>query len=191
MANGMLSIAVLCREDYLYRKIELELSGLARCRRVGADEDAGWADAALVELSCGGVKASVPMLTMSYDGEADIALPFRLGTLYAAINALIEAREIALVPDEYGTKIAGRYVQLTEVELLLLRALYRRGGGFATREELVGEVWGDKVGKSALNVYIHYLRKKLEVAGGDGVIICSRKLGYAIDKRYLGGTRND
>jgi DNA-binding response OmpR family regulator len=34
-----------------------------------------------------------------------------------------------------------------------------------------------------LNVYVHYLREKLE--DGKKIIISSRKLGYKIDERYL------
>ena len=37
-----------------------------------------------------------------------------------------------------------------------------------------------------INVYIHYLREKLELCG-EKIIIASREAGYRIDKRFLGG----
>ena len=43
--------------------------------------------------------------------------------------------------------------------------------------------------EGVLNVYVHYLREKLE-RGGEKIIISSRGLGYKIDEKYLqtGGT---
>ena len=52
-------------------------------------------------------------------------------------------------------------------------------------------VWGDGADGGVLNVYIHYLREKLE-AGGEKIILSSRKQGYKIVEKYLknGGKRD-
>jgi DNA-binding response OmpR family regulator len=42
---------------------------------------------------------------------------------------------------------------------------------------------GDK-GEGLINVYVHYLREKLEV-GGEKIINSSRKNGYAIDEKFI------
>ena len=39
--------------------------------------------------------------------------------------------------------------------------------------------------EKTVNVYIHYLREKLE-SGGEKIIISSRNMGYKIDSKYLG-----
>jgi len=73
-------------------------------------------------------------------------------------------------------------VTLTDVEYRLFSALFSRDG-FVKREELTRLVWGDSAGDGVLNVYIHYLREKLE-ADGERVILSSRREGYSIDGKY-------
>ena len=46
------------------------------------------------------------------------------------------------------------------------------------------DVWGDECEGGVLNVYIHYLREKLETEG-EKIIFSTRKMGYKIDKKYL------
>ena len=45
---------------------------------------------------------------------------------------------------------------------------------------------GDDADGGILNVYVHYLREKLEKRG-EKIIISSRKSGYKIDEKYLKG----
>ena len=53
------------------------------------------------------------------------------------------------------------------------------------REEILSTVWGGEADSGVINVYIHYLREKLEVCG-EKIILSSRKCGYKIDEKYLG-----
>lgn len=76
-----------------------------------------------------------------------------------------------------------REIKLTELERLLFMKLYERRGGFVSREELFS-VFAEGASESMLNVYIHYLREKLEL-DGEKVILSSRKLGYRINEKFF------
>jgi len=81
-------------------------------------------------------------------------------------------------------------IKLTEVEARLLDCLLSAGGEYVDRATLTSSVWGEGANEGVLNVYIHYLREKLE-ARGEKIILSSRKLGYKIDAKYLEGVRED
>ena len=57
-------------------------------------------------------------------------------------------------------------------------------GEYVSREELLSRIWQNKTDKGILNVYIHYLREKLE-KGGERIIISSRNLGYKINEVFI------
>ena len=57
-----------------------------------------------------------------------------------------------------------------------------------SREEILNAVWNNEADSGVINVYIHYLREKLEL-DGEKIILSSRKLGYAIDERFI--NKND
>ena len=84
--------------------------------------------------------------------------------------------------------LRGEVIKLTEVEHALFLALMKRGGEFASREDILREVWGSEADEGIINVYVHYLREKLEKSG-EKIIVSSRKLGYKIDGKYLGGDK--
>ena len=170
------TVTVVTDDAFLYAKIALELADICDCQRGGTG-----ADLTLVDIDSG---AAAEGLTMSRRGGADIALPFALG----ALRALVEgeaARGLALSESDRTARLFGRAVRLTEVEFSLLSALYRRGGEYVSREVLLGEVWPEGADGGVLNVYVHYLREKLE-SGGERIILSSRNLGYAINEKYLG-----
>ena len=56
-------------------------------------------------------------------------------------------------------------------------------GEFVSREEILHSVWSGDADPGIINVYVHYLREKLE--DGEKIIVSSRKNGYKIDGRYL------
>ena len=104
-----------------------------------------------------------------------------------AIQALISSE--ASVPLRLGERRAylyGEEIRLTELEFALLSRLIRARGEFVSREELLRDVWGEDADGGILNVYVHYLREKLEKRG-EKIIISSRKSGYKIDGKYLKG----
>jgi len=88
-----------------------------------------------------------------------------------------------LINESRSVKLFGEVIRLTEVEFRLLSALASAPvGEFVSRERLINEVWGGESDCGVVNVYIHYLRTKLEHRG-EKVIISSRREGYKLDER--------
>ena len=116
-----------------------------------------------------------------------LGIPFSITALISAVSEGGRERELLTLSDmrDYAT-LGEKKIKLTDGEGRLLSALMSGGGKFVSREELIKDTWGDVDG-GLLNVYIHYLREKLE-AGGMRVILSSRKQGYKIDEKFLGGT---
>ena len=80
--------------------------------------------------------------------------------------------------------IYGKTIRLTDAEFALLSTLFCAGGEFVSREKLIHGVFGDSTTDGILNVYIHYLREKIEI-NGEKIIISSRKFGYKLDQKFL------
>ena len=178
MAYEHRRVLILTADGYLLQKIRLELEGELECVTVGS------ADAILVDVDTVD-RVPAGAMTMSRRDGADVSLPFRLGELKAR---LIPKEASLLTLGDKCALLDGRAVRLTEVEFALLSAIYSRGGGYVRREELLREVWGGNADSGVINVYVHYLREKLE-AGGERVILASRGEGYKINEKLLGGRR--
>ncbi len=179
----MAKIGVFTKDDFLYRKIMLDAPAGTEVRRWSTDADIILCDIDTESLP------HVECITMSRRGEADIAVPFRLGTVAALLTErAADGKPLTLDADGRCAHLYGESIKLTEVEFSLFSLLYERGGEFASRDEILNAVWGDGVDAGIINVYIHYLREKLETHG-EKVIISSRRSGYKIDERYFGGNR--
>ncbi len=176
-------IGVYTRDDYLFQKIRLELLGDSEVIRMTEERDAAAIDLALVDADSAEYEA-IDGLKMKRGGGADIALPFRIGSLKTKING--DGAALGAIAEEKCAVLSGRRIKLTELEYALFYLLLSRGGEFVSREEILDSVWGGRADKGIVNVYIHYLREKLE-ADGDRIIISSRNYGYKIDERFTGG----
>lgn len=176
----MKKVCVITDDVMLFQKIKLELYGVCGVVMASARDDESYTY--LVDAD-NEKYASMPGIKMKRAGECDIPLPFGTGSLRARFMSRGEGVSVS----EDGTVVVGNAsAKLTEVELALFLALYNRRGGYATREELMREIWADNAEDGVLNVYIHYLRCKLE-RGGERVIISSRGKGYKINDVYFGG----
>ena len=178
MAHGQRRALVLTADGYLFQKIRLELDGEVECVNTGA-ADIVIADIDTVDRIPAGA------ITMSRKSGADISLPFKLGEVREWLSP--KAVEALSLGDKCAM-LDGRAIRLTDVEFALLKAIYARRGGYVKREELLSEVWGGNADGGVINVYVHYLREKLEV-GGERVILASRGEGYKINEKLLGGRR--
>ena len=117
--------------------------------------------------------------------NADIPTPFPLGSILSLIQKE-DARALTLDEENKTAILHGVRIRLTDVEFSLFLSLYTKQGEYVSRSELISSVWGESLDGGILNVYIHYLREKLE-GRGEKIILSSRKLGYCIDKRFFGG----
>ncbi len=117
--------------------------------------------------------------------------PFAFAELLARIEALARragAEErlsfggVSLDPQARRVKVNGREVELTAKEFDLLECLLRNVGRVMTRTELKEHVWdfGFDAQTKVVDLYVHYLRKKLGEAGA--IIQTVRGVGYAVGR---------
>ena len=131
------------------------------------------------------------------DSGADdyITKPFAIEELLARIRAALRKRSGAADPavplaagalvmdvDKHQVTVRGQNVELTKKEFDLLRCLLENKGRVLTRETLLDAVWGfDFMGETnSVDVYIRFLRSKLDDAFGLKLIHTVRGVGYVI-----------
>jgi two-component system response regulator MprA len=120
--------------------------------------------------------------------------PFAPAELVARVHAMlrrVDARPenqkvtYANVTLDPSTREAGRgdlSLQLTVTEFNLLHLLLRHPRQVLERRQILNDVWGYDFGgdDNVLEIYIGYLRKKLEADGGSRLIHTVRGIGYAL-----------
>ena len=169
------TVGVITNDPYLFRKIQLTLSDVADVTRT----EGGIFDKLIVDRDYSDAHADI---TVGRHGGADIAIPFGYGELLRAVCS--DAEQALLYPDaDRCVVLRGKRIRLTELEYSLFTYLFN-ARRFVGKDELLEKIWGGGSNEGIINVYVHYLREKLE-ASGERVIICSRKQGYRIDEKYL------
>jgi two-component system OmpR family response regulator len=120
--------------------------------------------------------------------------PFSFGELLARLRAVLRRGErerpvvlrvgdVELAPAAHTVTRGGRDVALTPREFALLRFLMEHPTEVLTRTRLLEHVWDanyDGPG-NLVDVYIGYLRKKLERPYGRGLIKTVRGVGYTLE----------
>ena len=129
------------------------------------------------------------------DSGADdyITKPFAIEELLARIRAALRTKSgrdsqmlavgpLAMEVESRRVTVRGQEVELTKKEFDLLRHLLENKGRVLTREALLDSVWGfDFVGEiNSVDVYIRFLRSKIDEAFGIKLIHTVRGVGYVI-----------
>jgi two-component system response regulator MprA len=135
---------------------------------------------------------AVPDRVRGLDAGADdyLVKPFALEELTARLRALLRRTgtpqaetlryaDLRLDTGGHTVERAGRPVELTRTEFLLLELLLRHPRQVLTRGQIFERVWGYDFGPSSnsLEVYVGYLRRKL---GEPRLIQTVRGLGYVL-----------
>jgi two-component system, OmpR family, response regulator len=123
-----------------------------------------------------------------------LAKPFDFGELLARLRALLrrapaERPPLLAVGDlvidlaRHEVSRAGTPVTLTAREFAVLEFLGRRAGRVTTRTELLDHVWDQNYEGSTniVDVYVGYLRKKLEQPFGRALIHTVRGVGWRLE----------
>ncbi|WP_165227858.1 response regulator transcription factor [Aquisphaera insulae] len=158
----------------------------------------------LAALRAAGNRTPVLMLTArgevedrvrGLDAGADdyLTKPFAWAELLARLRVCLRRREEAadavlhaagLDLDRVRRRLSsgGRHVELTDRECALLEYFMRRADRAIRRDDLARDVWDDPQSglTNVIDVYVNYLRKKLEKVGAGGRIRTVRGVGYEL-----------
>jgi two-component system OmpR family response regulator len=163
--------------------------GFTVCRQMRARNQ--WAPVLMLTA-----RDSVEDRIRGLDAGADdyLVKPFSFGELLARLRALLRRApaerpailrvgDVALDPSAHVVTRAGRPVELSAREFALLEFLIRHAGQVLTRTAMLEHVWdyrydGDS---NVVDVYIGYLRRKLEQPSGAPLIRTVRGVGYILD----------
>lgn len=163
------------------------LDGLEVCRRLRSGGD--------VPILMLTARDEVPDRVTGLEAGADDYLikPFALEELIARLRAMLRRRgpeeanrlgflDVAL---DLGTREAWRgprSMQLTAKEFDLLEIFLRHPRRVLSRDQLLEQGWGfdSEVDTHVLEVYVGYLRQKLEDAGESRLIHTMRGVGYVL-----------
>jgi DNA-binding response OmpR family regulator len=171
-------VGIITGDTVLYSKIRLLLRDTANVTIAALSDDANVYDVLLLDARVG---ERMDAIVIGDGGR--LPLSFRHEELITLIDESGEPDEaIALSPVTHEAYVLGETVRLTEVEYKLLKAIIT-AEGFVSKEELLNTVWGDGYDLGVVNVYVHYLRRKLE-KDGKKLIISSRNEGYKISDKY-------
>jgi two-component system response regulator ArlR len=139
-------------------------------------------------------KDRIPDRVAGLDAGADdyLTKPFSIEELLARVRArlrdrhpassVLVAKDLTMDRDRHEVQRAGRAIALTAKEYALLEYLLLHRNKVHTRDELFNGVWGsDFLGDSNLiDVYIRYLRGKIDDGFDEKLIQTIRGVGYAL-----------
>ena len=165
-----------------------ELSGIEVCRRLRQTSDVP-----IIMLTA---KDDVSDKVMGLDMGADdyMTKPFAIEELLARIRVNLKkhradrpagtgarpAGKLRIEPARYGASFDGEPIMLTKKEFDLLNYLWQHEGTAVTRDELLSNVWGYEFAgdTNIVDVYIRYLRQKIDDKFGVKTIHTIRAVGY-------------
>jgi len=166
-----------------------EPNGLEVCRRLRAAGD----HTPVLMLTA---RDAVPDRVAGLDAGADdyLVKPFALEELLARVRALLRRTvngdphgvlrfaDVSLDPATHEVRRGTREIELTRTEFLLLELFLLNPRQVLPRSLIFERVWGYDFGPSSnsLEVYVGYLRRKLEADDEARVIQTVRGVGYAL-----------
>lgn len=91
-------------------------------------------------------------------------------------------KNMIIYPERYEVTVKGEHVELTHKEYELLKYLVENKRNVLSRDQILQTVWGyDYIGDTnVVDVYISYLRSKIDDRFGEKYIYTTRGVGYAI-----------
>ena len=166
-----------------------EVDGLEVCRRLRAAGDR----TPVLMLTA---RDAIADRVRGLDAGADdyLVKPFALDELRARLRALLRRaapasddgllrfEDVVLDGAGHAVRRGAREVELTRTEFLLLELFLRHPRQVLTRSVVFESVWGYDFGptSNSLEVYVGYLRRKLEAEGEPRLIHTVRGVGYVL-----------
>lgn len=190
--DGASAVEMAAAEEYDVIVLDLmlpELDGFEVCRRLRAKG----VDTPVIIVTA---RDAVADRVAALDAGADDVLvkPFVFDELLARLRALgrrgrsrhmnhlLEYGGISIDPVAHVVLVEGQPVHFTATEYRLLTFLVRRAEAVVTRDQLAQHVWGgdyDPLSNNA-DVYVGYVRRKLQAVTARPLIHTVRGLGYML-----------
>ncbi len=141
------------------------------------------------------VRAAIEDKVLGLDSGADdyLAKPFAFQELLARIRALLRRSaegapavlhfaDLTLDPAKHAVFRGGQRIELTSKEFALLHLFLRNPGRVLTRTMILEDIWDYNFdpGTNVVDVYINYLRKKIDATGKPSLIQTIRGVGYML-----------
>ncbi|MFN8152470.1 MAG: response regulator transcription factor [Solirubrobacterales bacterium] len=162
------------------------IDGFEVCRRLREDEV--WTPILMLTA-----RDAVEDRVEGLDGGADdyLTKPFAFPELEARLRALarrgeeprpavLESGGLRLDPAASSVERDGTPIELSRIEFAMLETFMRRPGRALTRVELLEHVWDDSYENrsNVVDVYVRYLRSKIDEPFGTSSIETVRGVGY-------------
>jgi DNA-binding response OmpR family regulator len=166
-----------------------EMNGLEVCRRLRQAK----VHTPVLMLTA---RDAVEQRVQGLDAGADdyLTKPFAVAELQARVRALgrrrgeredelLRAGDVTLDRARHEVRRGGQTVELSKREFMLLEYLMRNKGRVLTRQQILDNVWGYDFdpGTNIVDIYIHYLRKKIDNGKGPRLLRTVRGVGYSIE----------
>ncbi len=146
--------------------------------------------------------SNIPVIMLTAKGEtydkvnglnngADdyISKPFAIEELLARMqsvlrrtSASLSIRSLQLNPASLEANLSGESIILSKTEFLILKLLIENKNIVLSRSDIIDAVWGKDhyVEENSVDVYIRYLRTKIDEKAGEEYISTVRGMGYTI-----------
>lgn len=194
--NGRRAYERIIQEDYDVVLLDVmlpEMDGFEICQKVRE-----LSDVPIIMLTArDDIEDKVNGLDIGADDY--ITKPFAIKELLARIRLILRRKSVAqekeeprgevlqvknlkIIPAQYEVIVGKTKVSLTKKEYDLLEYLVRNKRVVLTREQILSTVWGyDYAGDTnVVDVYIRYLRSKLDDKFGEKYIHTMRGIGYVV-----------
>lgn len=131
------------------------------------------------------------------DAGADdyIPKPFEIEELLARMRAVLrritvtenspsvlKLRDLEIIPDEMLVKLKGEPINLSKTEYMMLKNLVENPDKVYSRDDLIDVIWGKGhfIDENTIDVYIGYLRSKIDNTVRETYIKTVRGVGYKL-----------
>lgn len=89
--------------------------------------------------------------------------------------------DLRLDPEKHQVFRGKQLLELTQTEFGILETLMKSAGRVVPRSRIIEQVWGDREASvNNLDVFIRYLRSKLDLPGTEKLLHTERGIGYVI-----------